>query len=105
MARKIFGECMEFFLKGLNPFKIQTKFNFVWLPAFLFKFCWEFELLSKKESYPFWIYPHPGKIWQVLKVRKPCFSIFQIKAVLIIWKKNIGVIAGPGPLKECGKLQ
>jgi hypothetical protein len=26
---------MEFFIKGLNPFKIQTKFNFVWLPEFL----------------------------------------------------------------------
>jgi hypothetical protein len=26
---------MEFFLRGLNTFKIQTKFNFVRLPEFL----------------------------------------------------------------------
>jgi hypothetical protein len=35
MSRKNFGEFMGFFLKGLDPFKIQTKFNFVWLPEFL----------------------------------------------------------------------
>jgi hypothetical protein len=35
MSRKIFGEFMECFLKGLNPFKIQTKFNLVWLHKFL----------------------------------------------------------------------
>jgi hypothetical protein len=35
MARKIFGEFMEFFLIGLNAFKIQTKFKFDLLPGFL----------------------------------------------------------------------
>jgi hypothetical protein len=35
MSRKNFGEFMGFFLKGLDPFKIQTKSNFVWLPEFL----------------------------------------------------------------------
>jgi hypothetical protein len=28
MPRKIFGEFMRFFPKGLNPFKIQIKFKF-----------------------------------------------------------------------------
>jgi hypothetical protein len=27
MPRKNFGKLMEFFLKGLNPFKIQTRFK------------------------------------------------------------------------------
>jgi hypothetical protein len=35
MLRNILCEFMEFSLKGLKPFKIQTKFNFVWLPEFL----------------------------------------------------------------------
>jgi hypothetical protein len=26
---------MKILLKGLNSFKIQTKFNFVWIPEFL----------------------------------------------------------------------
>jgi hypothetical protein len=35
MLRKNFGEFMEIFLKGLNPFKIQTKFKFDFLPKYL----------------------------------------------------------------------
>jgi hypothetical protein len=35
MSRNIFGEFMDFFFKGLNPFKIQTEFDFVLLPEFL----------------------------------------------------------------------
>jgi hypothetical protein len=31
MSMKNFSEFIEFFLKGLYPFKIKTKFNFVWL--------------------------------------------------------------------------
>jgi hypothetical protein len=49
MSRKIFGEFLEFFLKGLNPFKIQTNFKYVFIPDFEFKFCWEFELLPKRK--------------------------------------------------------
>jgi hypothetical protein len=26
---------MKIFLNGLNTFKIQTKFNFIWIPEFL----------------------------------------------------------------------
>jgi hypothetical protein len=32
---KNFSEFIEFFLNGLYPFKIKTKFNFVWLTQFL----------------------------------------------------------------------
>jgi hypothetical protein len=35
MARKSFGEITYFFLKGLNPFKIQTKFKLDLFPEFL----------------------------------------------------------------------
>jgi hypothetical protein len=35
MSIKIFGEFMEFFLKGLDPFQIQTKFKLDLLPEFL----------------------------------------------------------------------
>jgi hypothetical protein len=35
MSRKNFGEFMKFFPKGLNPFKIQTIFNFGLIPRFL----------------------------------------------------------------------
>jgi hypothetical protein len=35
MPRKIFGEVMEFFPKGLNPFKIQANLIFELFPGFL----------------------------------------------------------------------
>jgi hypothetical protein len=35
MSRKIFGEFMEIFLKGLSLFKIQSNFNFELIPEFL----------------------------------------------------------------------
>jgi hypothetical protein len=34
MPRKIFGEVMEFFPKGLNPFKIQVNLIFDLFPGF-----------------------------------------------------------------------
>jgi hypothetical protein len=37
MLRNIFCEFMEFFLKGLNPFKIQTKFKLDLFPRYLFQ--------------------------------------------------------------------
>jgi hypothetical protein len=36
-SRKNFGEFIEFFLKGLNLFKIQTNFKFVLLLGFLIR--------------------------------------------------------------------
>jgi hypothetical protein len=35
MSRKIFDKFMKFFLKGLNPFNFQTKFESSLLPEFL----------------------------------------------------------------------
>jgi hypothetical protein len=35
MPGKIFGEVMEFFPKGLNPFKIQANLIFDLFPGFL----------------------------------------------------------------------
>jgi hypothetical protein len=34
-SRYYFSEFMRFFLKSLNPFEIQTKFNFILFPEFL----------------------------------------------------------------------
>jgi hypothetical protein len=38
MPRKIFGEVMEFFPKGLNPFKIQANLIFELFPGFLIQY-------------------------------------------------------------------
>jgi hypothetical protein len=35
MSRKNFGEFMEFFLKGLNPFKIHGIFKLELVPKFI----------------------------------------------------------------------
>jgi hypothetical protein len=35
MSEDIFGEFVEFFIKGLNPFKIQTNFKLDFLPGYL----------------------------------------------------------------------
>jgi hypothetical protein len=35
MSRKIFGEFMNFFLKGLYPFKIQTSFKLEFVLDFI----------------------------------------------------------------------
>jgi hypothetical protein len=59
MLRKNFGEFIEFLLKGLNPFKIQTisNWNFSW--KLYFSILLEFELIPKRKVVPFqFIYQH-----------------------------------------------
>jgi hypothetical protein len=61
MPRKIFGEFMRFFPKGLNPFKIQTKFNLVCFLGFLFIIYLEFEHFTNRKVVPFEIIFYPAK--------------------------------------------
>jgi hypothetical protein len=51
MSRKIFGEFMEFFLKGLNAFKIQTIFKFLFIAEFLIQIMLGNWTPSQKEIY------------------------------------------------------
>jgi hypothetical protein len=50
MPGKIFGEVMEFFPKGLNPFKIQANLIFDLFPGFLIQNPFRFWSWSKKEN-------------------------------------------------------
>jgi hypothetical protein len=54
MSRKIFGEFIEFFLKGLNHFKIQTSFKLEFLLEFLIQNPKGFGSWAKKESCSIW---------------------------------------------------
>jgi hypothetical protein len=62
MSRNILGEFMEFFIKGLYPFKIQTKFNIVWLPKFLIPLMLGILTYSQKESCSFSNFWTPGRL-------------------------------------------
>jgi hypothetical protein len=53
MSRRIFGEFMGFFSKGLNPFKIQASFKLEILLQFMI--C-EYELIPHNERCSFSIY-------------------------------------------------
>jgi hypothetical protein len=80
---KIFGEFMEFFPKGLDPFKIQIVFCF---PNFYFKFCWEFDLLFKRKVVPFEIFIYLAmfaNFWRSIRID---FVFFQIRAILFFGK-------------------
>jgi hypothetical protein len=46
---------MEFFLKCLNPFKFETKFESSLLPEFLIQIVLRIWTSSQKESCSFWI--------------------------------------------------
>jgi hypothetical protein len=58
----------------------------VLLPGFLIQNTFRISTSSQKETCSFEIHLQPSKNWPILKTRKLCFSIFQIKAVLNIWK-------------------
>jgi hypothetical protein len=59
MSRQNFDEFMEFFPKGLNPLKIQTKFKFDLFHEFLIQIMLAIWISTQKESYSFWIYILP----------------------------------------------
>jgi hypothetical protein len=53
MPCKCFGEFMEFFLKGFEPFKIQASLEFDLFPGFLIQNPEGFGSYAQNESCPF----------------------------------------------------
>jgi hypothetical protein len=60
-SRKKFGEIMEFFSKGLNPFKIQTSFIFDLMLEFIIQNLEGFGIWAKKVICSIRIYQHHAK--------------------------------------------
>jgi hypothetical protein len=63
MSRRIFGEFMGFFSRGLNPFKIQASFKFEIPLQFIIR---ESELIPTTKDVPFQFIYHCakfGKFW------------------------------------------
>jgi hypothetical protein len=73
MSRKIFGEFMEFFLKGLNPFKIQTIVRL--------EFLLEFKLLPKLKVVPFEVFYHHDKFGICWSPGSTLFIFFNLESV------------------------
>jgi hypothetical protein len=70
MSREIFGKFIEFLLKGLIQFKIQTKFKVDLFPRFYFKIHLEFEILSQSKVVPFEVTFHLAKFGQFWSSRR-----------------------------------
>jgi hypothetical protein len=68
---------MECFLKGLNPFKFQTKFECSLFPEILIQILLGMWTSHKKESCSFLIKIPPSKIWKILENRRVYFCLFQ----------------------------
>jgi hypothetical protein len=81
MSRKIFGEFMEFSLKGLNPFKIQTNFKLNLLPQFLIQIMFYIWTSSKIEIYSFQIHLVACKVWKFLELRNYPFIFFKLVSI------------------------
>jgi hypothetical protein len=100
MWRWNFREIIRFFQKGLNSFKIQTKFKCGLFSDFLFKFCWGFEILPKRKVVPFEFVYCPAKFGNLWNLGSSIFifwSSYQLNAIgkyFEYWKR----FTGPGPL-------
>jgi hypothetical protein len=78
MSRKDFGEFMDFFLKGLNPFKIQTYFKLEFFLEFIILDPFGILTHSHKESCFFTIYLPPCQVWKFLEFQKYQLHIVQV---------------------------
>jgi hypothetical protein len=78
---KKFGKFMEFFLKGLNHFKIQTKFNLVWILKFQLTLYWEFELLTKSKVVPFELIYHHAKFRNFWSPQITIFIFYNFESI------------------------
>jgi hypothetical protein len=76
---------LNFSFKGLNTFKIQTKFSIVWLPEVLIQNSFGMWTPSQMESCSFSSYMFPGKDWKFLEFMKSVVSNFKILALENIW--------------------
>jgi hypothetical protein len=102
MPRKIFGEFMKFFLKGLNPFKFQTKFENILLPKFLIHIVLRIWTSSQKESCSFWIYLWLSQAWKFLDKWSYSFCNLQVQSSWNIGKDLGNQLNGPDPLRQSG---
>jgi hypothetical protein len=75
MLGKIFGEVMEFFPKGLNPFKIQANLIFDLFPGFLIQNPCRFGSWAKTEVCLLGIYLSPHSFSQYF----PPYKIFTLR--------------------------
>jgi nitrate reductase NapE component len=89
---------MEFFPKGLNPFKFQIIFNLVWIPEFLIQILLGIWTSSEKRSGSFRNHLSPCKVWKLLVITKTVFCIFKVGAFEFIWKIFLMVF---GPVHLC----
>jgi hypothetical protein len=87
MSRRIFGEFMRFFSKGLNPFKIQASFQFGNSLTIYNSWIWTH---SHNERCSFSIYLPLCQVWKFLEF---CNYQFETLQVWIIWilEKNLRI--------------
>jgi hypothetical protein len=64
------SEFVKIFLKGLNPSKIQTKFNLVLLPEFLIQILLGILTSYQNQHCSFQICLRPHQIWKFLGIMK-----------------------------------
>jgi hypothetical protein len=81
-------EFMRFLPKGLNPFKIQTKFKLDLFLNFIITNLERFGSWAKKEICFIWNYLAPYQVWNFLDPRKIVFCIFKVGVLEDIWKIN-----------------
>jgi hypothetical protein len=85
-------EFIIFFQKGLNPFKIQGRFKFEFVPEFV---TWNLEGIwccDKNKSYSVCIKLSLCKIWRILDIRKTSVLYFKVQKI-----ENLGNLNWAGP--------
>jgi hypothetical protein len=85
---------MEFFLNGLNPFKIQTKFKCSLFPKILIQILFWIWTSSHKESCYFYIYLPLGQFWKFLENKKCNVCVLQAWSSLISEKNFSRIFTG-----------
>jgi hypothetical protein len=78
MSRRIFGEFMGFFSKGLNPFKIQASFKLEIPFQFIIR---ESELIPTTKGVPFQFIYHHAKFGNFWSSRNTFFIICKFESV------------------------
>jgi hypothetical protein len=78
MQRYNFGKFLGFFAKGLNHFKIQTKFKSWLLPKYIIQNPFRICICAQKESCSFLFILSPQKVWYFFKFENGSFAIFNL---------------------------
>jgi hypothetical protein len=72
---------MRFFLKGLNPLKIQTKFKCSLFLDIKFKFCCEFELVPNRKVVHFEVIYHHAMFENYWTIGHTTFVVYNLEVV------------------------